>query len=157
MIHSLAASTCLLLAGSANLPAVELARLKATLVVIKQRQAGFRDAVQFLRNDWRPNYERSERNLDPWLGEVATVVLKKGERATITQSIAWNSYPEDDLPVWFRANDESLIVPDKVTLNFERHQFRFQYEIKAGGKTGEFTVTVTPTPGKAVEVKVVVK
>ena len=55
------------------------------------------------------------------------------------------------------ASDASLVVPEKLVLEFEKHQFRFEYEIKAGDKAGEFTVTLTPAPGNRVEVRVIVE
>jgi hypothetical protein len=55
------------------------------------------------------------------------------------------------------ASDPSLSVPATLKLDFEKHQFRFEYEVKAGQKTGEFTVTLTPAAGEPVTAKVTVK
>ena len=55
------------------------------------------------------------------------------------------------------ASDPSITVPPELTLNFERHEYRFEYEIKAGTKDGTFKITLTPAVGKPVEVQVIVK
>jgi hypothetical protein len=75
----------------------------------------------------------------------------------VRHTIKWGQYAEDELEVKVTASDPSLSVPATLTLDFEKHQFRFEYEVKAGQKTGEFTVTLTPNVGEPVTVKVIVK
>ncbi len=50
-----------------------------------------------------------------------------------------------------------ITVPSELKLNFEKNQFDFTYELRAGNKDGEVTVTLTPEVGKKVEFKVTVK
>jgi hypothetical protein len=137
----------------------ELARLKADLRAIIEKQGRIRDEVERQRSESYParGYGAEAAFPDPILGEVPTLVLKKGQRITVSQTIRWNRYAEDGLLVWFRPSDASLVVPEKLELNFERHRFRFGYDVTVGDKVGEFTVTLTPTPGKSIEVKVIVK
>lgn len=85
------------------------------------------------------------------------VVVKKGSSITVEHTISWGAYPDDEIDIAVTTSDDSLVVPEKLTLNFDRHQFRFSYELRAGNKAGEFTVTLTPQTGKAATVKVIVK
>jgi hypothetical protein len=96
-------------------------------------------------------------NEDPVIGAVEPVILRKGDKATLQHTIGWGQYPNDELVVKVTASDASLTVPATLKLDFEKHQFRFEYEIRAGEKTGEFTVTLTPAAGNSVVVKVTVK
>jgi hypothetical protein len=94
---------------------------------------------------------------EPQIGAVPAVTLDRGGRAVVRHTIAWHQYAEDELEVKVTASDPSLTVPATLKLDFDKHQLRFEYEVKAGQKTGEFTVTLTPAAGKAMMVKVVVK
>ena len=130
-----------------------LARLRAVLAEIIERQQG-------LIANAHPGHHGNGRyapQREPLLGEVATVVIPKGGYETVPHTISWRQYEDDDLTVTVSASDASLVVPERLDLNFEKHQFRFQYEIRAGDKTGAFTVTLTPTVGKPVTVQVIVK
>jgi hypothetical protein len=132
----------------------EAAKLQQLLEEIIKRQKQVREGILNDPNR-HPHPPRSPR--EPTIGETPVVVLKKGESATVSHTIRWNQYKFDDLEVTVTTSDRSLVVPEKLALNFESHQFRFQYEIKAGEKDGEFTVTLTPTVGNIVVVKVLVK
>ncbi|MBM3980099.1 MAG: hypothetical protein FJ304_07405 [Planctomycetes bacterium] len=55
------------------------------------------------------------------------------------------------------SSDPSLVVPKELLLDFDKHQLKFEYDIKVGTKTGTFTITLTPAVGRAVEVQVTVK
>jgi hypothetical protein len=110
----------------------------------------------------REDYENDLRAETPKLGELGVVSLSKGESKKLQHTIAWRKYEgpkgkEDELQVKVSASDPSLMVPPELTLTFEKNQFRFDYEIKAGQKAGDFTMTVTPAVGKAVTVQVSVK
>ena len=93
----------------------------------------------------------------PVLKERSKVVLGKGDRVVLQQRIEWRQYQEDDLEITVTTSDPSLTVPAKLKLDFEKHQFRFEYEVKAGAKAGEFEVKLTPRIGKSVKIKVTVK
>ena len=88
---------------------------------------------------------------------MPAITLDRSGRTVVRHTISWHQYAEDDLEVKVTASDPSLTVPAKLTLDFEKHQFRFEYEVKAGQKTGEFTVTLAPAVGAPVAVKVTVK
>jgi hypothetical protein len=104
-----------------------------------------------------PDHHPPPRLVDPHIGESKAVILTKGGTATVRHTIEWRQYEKDELEVIMTASDTSLVVPDKLVLEFEKHQFRFEYQVKAGEKTGEFTITLTPAAGKPVMVQVIVK
>ena len=93
------------------------------------------------------------------IGDVGVSSLTKGETKKVQHTITWNQYKEDDLTVKVKASDPSIIGrPDELTLNFEKHQFRFDYEVKAGTGRREITPSpLTPAAGKPVVVQVLVK
>jgi hypothetical protein len=88
---------------------------------------------------------------------VPAITLARSGRAVVQHAISWGQYPYDELVVKLSTSDNALTVPTEVVLNYDKHQFQFEYEIRAGDKAGEFTVTLTPAKGKAVKVQVVVK
>jgi hypothetical protein len=93
----------------------------------------------------------------PTISGVDEVAIAVGRSVVIQHRISWNQYPGDDMRVRVTSSDPSLVVPKELVLDFDKHQFKFEYEIKAGDKAGTFTVTLTPAAGKAVEVRVTVK
>lgn len=93
----------------------------------------------------------------PTIGAVGSLALNKGETRKVSQTIQWNKYPKDDIVVKVTASDPSIVVPAELKLDFEKNQFRFEYEVKAGAKEGTYKITVTPAVGKAVEYPVIVK
>jgi hypothetical protein len=132
---------------------VRLETLKRDLKKIKDDQALVRkDIIK-----WQIEIVDRETSPDPTIGKVGVVSLAKGETKKVQHTIAWNQYKEDDLKVKVTASDPSVVVPGEMNLNYEKHQFRFEYEIKAGTKEGDFVVTVTPAKGKPVQVLVSVK
>jgi hypothetical protein len=133
--------------------AVSLARLIGLLKEIRERQLRIRRELSAICEDRVPPTIPK----DPWIGTVEPVVLEKRGRVIVTHKLEWRQYPEDELEVKVTASDPSLTVPATLKLDFEKHQFRFEYEVKAGDTAGEFTVTVTPAVGKPVSVKVSVK
>ena len=135
----------------ANAPDAQLARLRRMLEELIERQSRLSGEFKPITPPHQPPPKH------PRLGRTSEVVLKKGCSVTVAHTIAWNHYPEDELDVTLTASDASLVVPGKLVLNFERHPFRFSHEIKAGERAGEFTVTLHPAKGKAVEVKVTVR
>jgi hypothetical protein len=76
----------------------------------------------------------------------------------VKHSINWRQYKKDDLAVTLAVSEAgALVVPEKLKLTFEDHQFDFSYEIRAMNKEGVYTVTLTPEVGQMVEIKVTVK
>lgn len=71
--------------------------------------------------------------------------------------IQWLQYDKDDLIVKLTSSDQSIVVPVELKLNFDKNPNDFEYEVRAGNKEGEYTITLTPEVGKKVEVKVIVK
>ncbi|MBN9118239.1 MAG: hypothetical protein J0I06_03605, partial [Planctomycetes bacterium] len=127
-------------------------KLRKELIAIKEAQARIRKEIQEMYDDWL----RRVNSPEPHLGPTGVVSLKPGGSARVSHAIEWRQYKEDDLAVKVTASDPSIVVPAELKLNFERHQFRFDYEIKAGAKKGTFKVTLTPAVGKPVEVQVIV-
>jgi hypothetical protein len=93
----------------------------------------------------------------PTIGAVGALALNKGETRKVSQTIQWNKYPKDDVVVKVTASDPSITVPAELKLDFEKNQFRFEYEVKAGAKEGTYKITVTPAVGDPIEYPVVVK
>ena len=120
---------------------------------IQEEQARIRKVVAVMEELWRKRVGSPE----PTIGEAGALSLTKGEAKKIQHTIHWNQYKEDDLVVKVTASDSSIMVTPTMTLNFEKHQFRFEYEIKAGNKDGTFKITLTPAMGPPVEVQVTVK
>ena len=129
-----------------------LERLKRDVVAIKEHQQRIDTQIRKMEEDWREKLNKPF----PTIGDVGVVSLAKGEAKKVQHTIAWNQYKEDDIVVKLKASDPSITVAPEITLNFEKHQFRFDYEIKAGNKEGTYTVTVTPASGIPVEVKIIV-
>ncbi len=128
-------------------------RLIATVREIRDRQEKIRTDIDKLF--WA--YVPPVLEKDPVIGAAEPIVLEKQGTATVKHTIGWNQYKEDEIVVKVTASDSSLTVPAALKLDFEKHQFRFEYELKGGNKAGEFTVTLTPAAGKSVVVKVSVK
>lgn len=110
-------------------------------------------ALLLMRKDW----EDSVKSPDPKISEIGAVALTKGETKKLEHKIEWRQYKEDELVVKLTASDPSLVVPAQLKLDFEKNQFRFDYEVKAGAKDGTYKITLTPAVGKPVEVSVTVK
>ena len=132
--------------------AVTKARLRRMLVEIIEAQARI-----------RPRIEPPPPPLHPLKFGVAIrvagpIVLKKGGATTVAHSIVWGvKYEKDTVDVKVTASDPSIVVPSVLNLDYEKHQFRFSYAVKAGDKAGTFRVTLKPEVGEAVEVIVVVE
>jgi hypothetical protein len=94
----------------------------------------------------------------PKLGDVGQLFLAKGEVKKVKQTIKWRQFPGDGVTVKVVSSDPAaVIVPAELKLDFEKNNIDFEYEIRAGTKEGEFTVTLTPEVGDKVEVKIQVK
>lgn len=128
-------------------------KLKKALLAIKEQQARIRDQVLA----WKRDEEDKLNSPTPTIGPVGALALSKGEAKKVQHKISWNQYKEDDLVVKVTASDPALTVPGELKLNYETHQFAFEYEVKAGAREGTYKVTLAPAVGKPVEVLVVVK
>lgn len=106
---------------------------------------------------WKRDEEDKLNSPTPTIGPVGALALSKGEAKKVQHKISWNQYKEDDLVVKVTASDPALTVPGELKLNYETHQFAFEYEVKAGAREGTYKVTLAPAVGKPVEVLVVVK
>jgi len=93
---------------------------------------------------------------NPKLLPGPALVLAKGEKRTITQQINWNAYVEGSLTIKLQAQPGSdLQLPAQVIAQDDRDDFSF--ELTAGQKAGEFTITLTPAVGEPLLLKVTVK
>jgi hypothetical protein len=121
---------------------------------IIERQQRVRREIQELERALAGELTREE----PSIGPVGEVALSKGEAKKVKHTINWRQYKKDDLAVKLTVSEAgAVVVPEKLKLTFEDHQFDFTYEIRATNKEGSFTVTLTPEVGEKVEVKVTVK
>jgi hypothetical protein len=106
---------------------------------------------------WQEYVEGILKSKHPVIGGVGVLSLAKGESKRITHTINWAQYESDDITIKATASDPSITVPAELKLTFERHQFKFDYDIKAGTKEGTYKVTLTPAVGPPIEVQVIVK
>src|SRR5262249_3565857 len=100
----------------------------------------------------------------PTFGDVGVLTFSKGETKTISQTISWNKYDSDDINVKVAVYDlnnnlvaDAITAPAELKLNFEKHQFRFEYQLKALNKEGTFKLRLTPAAGPPREFQVIVK
>lgn len=118
----------------------------------KQRMVG--KLIQGMLKDW----EDDKLKPTPALGPVGPVFLAKGETKKIKQNIDWRQYKGDTLGVKLASSDPAaVVVPAELMLDFEKHNLNFEYELRAGTKEGDYTITLTPASGEKVEVKVTVR
>jgi hypothetical protein len=105
--------------------------------------------------------DRSKRRIvdnlfNPQLLPTNPVTLKKGEKKSITQAVDWKIFADDSLQVKVQASAGSdLQVPAVLKVSADNDSFSF--EITAGQKTGEFSITLTPSVGAPLTVKVTVQ
>lgn len=137
-------------------------RLKVQLQKVIDEQERLGKELEELRR----RYDEIQFKKEPDLGTVGPVFLTKGEAKKIKHTISWRQYAEDDLIVKMTAIDNKdkkpvaaadLVFAPEMKLNFEKNQIDFEYEIKAGAKEGEYTLTLTPAVGDKVTVLVTVK
>ncbi len=92
---------------------------------------------------------------EPSVRPVGPLVLAKGEKKAVKHVMDWKLYDKDDLVVRFAASADALTVPAEVKLSSDKNEL--EYEVTAGQKAGEYTLTVTPAVGKPVVVRVTVR
>lgn len=135
-------------------------KLKNDLLAIKTKQAQIRQEVL----KWQQYLVGIATLPHPTFGEVGVLSLAKGESKPVSQGIQWNQYKSDDIVVKVGVFDatgnpvaDALTVPAELNLNFEKHQFRFTYEVKALNREGTFKIRLTPAVGLPKEIQVIVK
>lgn len=93
---------------------------------------------------------------NPQLLPIPAVTLTKGEKKTLTQPVDWKIFADDSLQVKVEASVGSdLKVPTVLKVSADNDSFT--YDITAGQKTGEFSITLTPSVGAPLTVKITVK
>ena len=93
---------------------------------------------------------------NPAIVPLPPVTLAKGEAKKITQGIDWKVYVDGAIKVKVEAPAGSgLEVPGVIDVLDDRDDF--DYTITAGQTAGDFDVTLTPTVGRPVTVRVTVK
>ena len=126
-----------------------LAKLRDGIQAILKRQQDVRLSLKELDEDLKGKLFK------PDVRPAGPVALGKGESKKVKHAIDWKLYDKDDLVIRFLASDPSLKVPTEVKIPAD--QLDFEYEVTAGQKAGDFTVTVMPVVGKPVVVRVSVK
>ena len=100
---------------------------------IIERQLRVRREIQELERALTGELTKEE----PAIGPVGEIFLAKGEAKQVKHSINWRQYKKDDLAVTLAVSEAgALVVPEKLKLTFEDHQFDFSYEIRAMNKEG---------------------
>jgi hypothetical protein len=103
-------------------------------------------------------YEEEQTATTPKIAPVGQMLLAKGESKKVRQGIEWRNYRSDDITIKLTSSDPAaVIVPAELKLDFERNSLEFEYELRAGSKEGNYTVTLTPNEGKPVVIQVQVK
>lgn len=134
--------------------AENLEKVKRNFNVLLEQQLRLRAELRRIQLDVEKNQIQDSPDISP----VGPLFLAKGETQKIKHNIRWRQYKEDSLLVKVASSDPAaVIVPNELKLDFEKNDLSFDYEIRAGNKAGEFTVTLTPAVGAKVEVKVTVK
>ncbi len=136
-------------------------KLKAQLQKVIDEQERIGKEFALLKELW----EVDQFKKDPKIGTVGPVFLTKGEVKKVRHTINWRQYEKDELVLKFVAVDkdkkpvpaEALGFPAELKLDFEKNQTAFEYEVKAGAKDGEYTLTLVPAVGEPVIVIVTVK
>jgi len=131
-------------------------RLKNLLKSVKERQ----EAIGLAIVKWQREAAGRLVATTPELGAVPQLFLAKGETKKIKQAVSWRQFRGKELDVLnisVTSSDPSIVVPAMLKLDFEKNNFDFEYDVKAGTTAGEFTVTLTPEAGDKVELKIVVK
>lgn len=126
-------------------------RLKALLTTVIDGREKIRKELE----DLRAVFEAKQRQKTPDIGAVGPTFLAKGETKKIRHKLDWLQFPKDEMTVKFTVTDHDkkpvaadvLALPATLKLTFETHQFDFEYDVKAGTKEGEYTITLTPEPG----------
>ncbi|MCE9568127.1 MAG: hypothetical protein K8U57_39495 [Planctomycetes bacterium] len=121
---------------------------------------GLRNALRNLRDEQAKINKQIEEYIrdaegkllkkTPLLGSAGPFFMAKGETKKVRQSIAWRQYQGDTVKVKVVASDPSIMVPAELTLDFEKNDLNFEYEVKTGTKEGDFTITLTPIVGPEV-------
>jgi hypothetical protein len=135
-------------------------KLKNDLLAIKTKQGQIRQEVLA----WQRYLVTLATLPYPTYGDVGVLSLAKGESKPVSQTISWNQYKADDIVVKLAVFDatgqpvaDALVVPGELKLNFEQHQFRFSYEVKALNREGTYKIRLTPAAGPPKEIQVIVK
>ncbi|HEY2909800.1 MAG TPA: hypothetical protein VGI99_06115, partial [Gemmataceae bacterium] len=136
-------------------------RLKAQLQKVIDDQERIGKDLAELQDRWVSSQFKKE----PEFGAVGPVFLAKGEAKRIRHTINWRQYDKDEIVLKSAVVDKDkkpvaadvLGAPAELKLDFEKNQTTFEYDLKAGSKEGEYTVTLTPAAGEPIVVTVTVK
>jgi hypothetical protein len=129
-------------------------KLKVQVNVLKEKQ----QRVKLDLRKWEVYWEGTLIATIPEISPVGQISLVKGETKKVMHNIRWLQYKEDNLNVKVTSSDSAgVIVPGVLKLDFEKDNLSFEYEIRAGNKAGDYTVTLEPEVGAKVQVKVTVK
>jgi hypothetical protein len=136
-------------------------KLKKMLTSVIEQQKRISKELE----DWKIKSSDELTRKDPKLLSIGPVFLAKGETKKLRHGINWRQFDKDDLAVKVTVADKDkkpvaadvLGVAAELKLNFERNERDFEYEVKAGGKEGEYTLTLTPEVGDPVTVTVTIK
>ena len=95
---------------------------------------------------------------------MAGLSVSKGQTAIVQHRIDWNQFQGDTMKVGLTVVDatgmpagDALVVPAEIIVDFEKHQFRFDYAVKAGSKPGTYKITLKPAAGPTIDVQVKVE
>jgi hypothetical protein len=136
-------------------------KLRQQLRKIIDDQERIRKDIEKIYKVW----EEGQFSKAPDIGASGPVFLTKGETKRLKHTINWRQYDKDELVLKLAAVDkdkkpvpaDALGFPTELKLDFEKNQLSFEYDVKAGAKEGEYTLTITPAVGDAITVQISVK
>ncbi|MDB5312304.1 MAG: hypothetical protein JWO38_6506 [Gemmataceae bacterium] len=136
-------------------------RLKKMLASVIEQQKRIEKELE----EWKFKSSDELTKKEPKFLPVGPVFLAKGETKRLKHGINWRQFDKDDLSIRVTVSDKEkkpvpgdvLGVPAELKLNFERNERDFEYDVKAGAKEGEYTITLTPEVGDPVVVTVTIK
>jgi hypothetical protein len=97
-----------------------------------------------------------ERLNSPVIQSIPVVELSKGEKRLVRQPLDWGLFAGNEYKVRFQVPaDSGLKVPGEVRVPDDKNEV--EYEVTAGGRTGEYAVKLVPSVGDPVTVMVRVR
>ncbi len=136
------------------------AAVKNALTVIQQNQERIKKQIR----DQEEAFAKRIGQPFPTINAVAGLSVSKGQTAIVQHRIDWNQFQGDTMKVGLTVVDatgmpagDALVVPAEIIVDFEKHQFRFDYAVKAGSKPGTYKITLKPAAGPTIDVQVKVE
>jgi hypothetical protein len=127
---------------------LSLSKLRDTAITILTRQKELGESLRRLASA-----ELEKLNV-PVIATIAPLELRKNETRTVKHSLSWGTFSGDEYRVKFESTGK-LKFPVEIRVPDDKDEV--EYLLTALDEPGEYTLTLRPSVGQAVVVKVVVK